>query len=115
MERYTGLLGIIVLLGIAFLMSNNRRKIDKRLVLWGLGLQLSFALLILKTPIGLPFFKFFDVLIAKLLSYSDAGGDFLFSSFVSGMVDSPNINFAVRVLPTVIFFSALVSVFYHLG
>ncbi|MFT5885159.1 MAG: CNT family concentrative nucleoside transporter [Arcticibacterium sp.] len=115
MERYTGLLGIIVLLGIAFLMSNNRRKIDKRLVLWGLGLQLGFALLILKTPVGLPFFKFFDVLIAKLLSYSDAGGDFLFSSFVSGMVDSPNINFAIRVLPTVIFFSALVSVFYHLG
>ncbi|AWV97794.1 NupC/NupG family nucleoside CNT transporter [Arcticibacterium luteifluviistationis] len=115
MERFTGLLGIVVLLGIAFLMSNNKKKINIKLVLWGLGLQLSFALLILKTPIGLPFFKFFDVLIGKLLSYSDAGGDFLFKSFVSGIVDSPNVNFAIRVLPTVIFFSALVSLFYHLG
>ncbi|WP_341228197.1 nucleoside transporter C-terminal domain-containing protein [uncultured Arcticibacterium sp.] len=115
MERFTGLLGIVVLLGIAFLMSNNKKKINIKLVLWGLGLQLSFALLILKTPIGLPFFKFFDVLIGKLLSYSDAGGDFLFKSFVSGIVDTPNLNFAIRVLPTVIFFSALVSLFYHLG
>lgn len=115
MERFTGLLGIVVLLGIAFLMSNNKKKINIKLVLWGLGLQLGFALLILKTPIGLPFFKFFDVLIGKLLSYSDAGGDFLFKSFVSGIVDTPNLNFAIRVLPTVIFFSALVSLFYHLG
>lgn len=115
MERYLGLLGILVLLGIAFLLSNNRKKINYRLVLWGLGLQLGFALLILKTPVGLPFFRFFDVLIARLLAYADKGGDFLFSSFVSGVVDSPNLNFAIRVLPTVIFFSALVSLFYYLG
>lgn len=115
MERYTGILGIIVLLSIAFLMSNNRKKIDKKLVLWGLGLQISFALLILKTKVGLPFFKFFDVTISKLLAYGDKGGDFLFSSFISGVVDSPNINFAIRVLPTVIFFSALVSLLYYAG
>lgn len=115
MERFTGILGIIVLLGIAFLMSNNRRKIDKKLVLWGLGLQISFAILILKTKVGLPFFRFFDVTIAKLLAYGDKGGDFLFKSFISGVVDSPNINFAIRVLPTVIFFSALVSLLYYFG
>ncbi len=115
MERYIGLLGIIVLLGISFLMSNNRKRINYRLVLWGLALQLGFALIILKTPVGLPFFKFFDILIARLLSYADQGGDFLFKSFVSGIVDSPNLNFAFRVLPTVIFFSALVSLFYYLG
>jgi concentrative nucleoside transporter, CNT family len=115
MERFTGLLGIIVLLGIAFLMSNNRKKINKKLILWGLTLQISFAILILKTPVGMPFFRFFDVLIGKLLSYSDAGGDFLFKSFVSGIVDSPNLNFAIRVLPTVIFFSSLVSLMYYLG
>lgn len=115
MERLTGLLGILLMLGIAFLMSNNRKRIDYKLVLWGLGLQLGFAVLILKTPIGLPFFRFFDVLIAKLLSYADKGGDFLFSSFVSGVVDEPNLNFAIRVLPTVIFFSALVSLLYYLG
>lgn len=96
-------------------MSNNRKKIDKKLVLWGLGLQISFAILILKTKVGLPFFRFFDVLINKLLSYGDKGGDFLFKSFISGVVDSPNINFAIRVLPTVIFFSALVSLLYYAG
>ena len=115
MERFTGIIGIIVLLGAAYLLSNNRSKIDYKLVLWGLGLQLGFALFILKTPIGLPFFEFFDVLINKLLSFSDMGGDFLFASFVTGNVEVPLINFAVRVLPTIIFFSALIAVLYHLG
>jgi CNT family concentrative nucleoside transporter len=115
MERFTGLIGIAVLLGTAYLMSNNRSKIDFKLVLWGLGLQLGFALFILKTPIGLPFFEFFDMLIKKLLSFSDMGGDFLFASFVTGKVEVPLINFAVRVLPTIIFFSALIAVLYHLG
>ncbi|UBM57978.1 NupC/NupG family nucleoside CNT transporter [Marinilongibacter aquaticus] len=115
MERFTGFLGILVLLGIAFLMSNNRKKINIRLVLWGLGLQIGFALLILKTPIGLPFFRFFDVLISTLLSYADKGGDFLFKAFGSGVVEPANLNFAIRVLPTVIFFSSLVSLLYYLG
>lgn len=115
MERFTGLIGIAVLLGIAYLMSNNRKKIDFRLVLWGLGLQLAFALFILKTPVGLPFFKFFDGLINQLLAFSDKGGDFLFASFVTNRVEAPLLNFAVRVLPTIIFFSSLIAVFYHLG
>ena len=115
MERFSGLIGIIVLLGIAYLMSNNRRKIDYKLVLWGLALQLGFALFILKTPVGLPFFEFFDTLIRKLLAFSDMGGDFLFASFVTEKVEVPLINFAVRVLPTIIFFSSLIAVLYHLG
>ncbi|MEM7659138.1 MAG: nucleoside transporter C-terminal domain-containing protein [Bacteroidota bacterium] len=115
MERFTGLIGIAVLLGVAFLMSNNRNKINYRLVGAGLLLQLVFALFILKTPIGLPFFEFFDILIKKLLSFSDQGGDFLFASFISNQVDPPLLNFAVRVLPTIIFFSALISLLYHLG
>ena len=115
MERFTGLIGIIVLLGIAYLLSNNRKQINYKLVAWGLVLQAGFALFILKTPIGLPFFKFFDSLIKKLLSFSDAGGDFLFASFVTEQVEVPLINFAVRVLPTIIFFSALIAVLYHLG
>lgn len=115
MGRFTGLLGIAVLLGIAFLLSNNRKKIDYKLVLWGLGLQLAFALFILKTPVGLPFFEFFDHVIKKLLSFSDKGSDFLFASFVTGQVETPLINFAVRVLPTVIFFSSLMAVLYHSG
>lgn len=115
MERFTGLIGIAVLIGIAFLMSNNKKKINWKLVMWGFVLQLSFALFILKTPIGLPFFDSVDYVIKKLLSFSDQGGDFLFSSFISNEVDPPLINFAVRVLPTIIFFSALIAVLYHIG
>lgn len=115
MERFIAIMGMIVLLAIAYAMSNNRSKIDYRLVRWGLGLQLIFALFILKTPIGLPFFEFFDDIIKKLLEFSDKGGDFLFASFVTNQVDAPLINFAVRVLPTVIFFSALIGILYHLG
>jgi len=111
-----GLLGIVVLLGIAVAMSNNRKRINLRIVGWGLGLQLIFALFILKTPIGKPLFGFLDKAISKLISFSDAGGDFLFTSFVPNVgFHTALINFAFRALPTIIFFSALMSVLYHLG
>ncbi len=115
MERFIGILGILVLLGIAFAMSNNRRKLDWRLIFWGLSLQLLFALFILKTPIGQPFFGAVDTVINKLLSFSDAGSDFLFKSFGTGVVEAPLLNFAFRVLPTIIFFSSLMAILYYLG
>tara|TARA_B100002052_G_scaffold154930_1_gene141178 strand:- start:4534 stop:5760 length:1227 start_codon:yes stop_codon:yes gene_type:complete len=115
MERFTGFLGILMLLGIAFLLSNNRKKIDYRLVLWGLGLQLFFGIFILVTPFGKPIFSWFDRLIKKLLSFSDDGSAFLFSSFIEGKVHPGLVNFAFSVLPTVIFFSALMAVLYHVG
>jgi CNT family concentrative nucleoside transporter len=115
MERLIGLLGIVVLLGIAWLLSNNKKKIDTRIVLWGFGLQLFFALFILKTPIGQPFFSAVDGVLRKLISFSDAGGDFLFKTFSGGVVEGPLLNFAFRALPTIIFFSALMALFYHLG
>ena len=114
MFRFIGFVGVLVLLAIAFGLSNNRKKINYKLILKGLGLQLGFALLILKTPVGLPFFNFFDDAIKSLLEFADKGGDFLFASFITGQVESPLINFAVRVLPTIIFFSALMSLLYHL-
>ena len=115
MERLIGILGIIVLLGIALAMSNNRNSIPWRLVAWGLGLQLLFAIFILKTPMGQPFFGAVDTVFKKLLSFSDAGSDFLFKSFSAGVVEAPLMNFAFRILPTLIFFSSLITVFYHLG
>jgi len=115
MTHFTGILGVGVLLGIAVLMSNNRRRIPWRMVIWGLLLQLFFALFILKTPIGQPFFKLLDTGIQKLLSFSDAGSDFLFKSFGSGVVEGPLMNFAFRVLPSIIFFSSLMAVLYHYG
>lgn len=111
-----GFLGIVILLAIAFFLSNDWKKINYRIVGWGLGLQLLFALFILKTPIGKPVFGFLDKAISKLISFSDAGGDFLFTSFVEDVgFHSALVNFAFRALPTIIFFSALMSVLYHLG
>ena len=111
-----GILGIIVLLGIAFIMSNNRKNINYRIVFWGMGLQIIFALFILKTPIGKPLFGFFDKVISKLISFSDAGGDFLFRSFISDVgFHVALVNFAFRALPTIIFFSSLMAVLYHFG
>ena len=104
-----GILGIIALLGIAFLLSNNKKKIDYMLVLWGLGLQLLFGIFILVTPFGKPIFSWFDKLIKKLLSFSNDGSEFLFASFIDGEMHPAVINFAFSVLPTVIFFSALIG------
>ena len=71
MNQFTGVLGIFVLLAIAYILSNNKRIINMRIVGWGLGLQLLLALIILKTPMGPPFFEFFDKAIKKLISFSD--------------------------------------------
>ena len=115
MDRFVGLIGIVALLGIAYAMSNNRSLISKRIVLWGLGLQLIFALFILKTPIGQPFFAAVDGAIKQLLGFADAGSDFLFKSFGSGIVEAPLLNFAFRILPSIIFFSSLMALMYYLG
>jgi len=115
MDRFTGIIGAVVLLAIAYGMSNNRSAISKRTVLWGLGLQLFFALFILKTPIGQPFFSVVDRIFLKLLSFSDAGSDFLFKSYGTGVVEGPLMNFAFRILPTIIFFSSLMALLYHFG
>jgi CNT family concentrative nucleoside transporter len=102
-------------LGIALAMSNNRKAISWQLVTWGLGIQILFAIIILKTPVGAPFFGAIDIGIKNLLSFSDAGSDFLFKSFRHGVVEDPLMNFAFRILPTLIFFSSLIAVLYHLG
>ena len=116
MERFIGLLGIVVLLAIAFALSNNRKQINMRIVGWGLGLQAIFAIFILKTPIGGPLFSFLDKTIRKLISFSDAGSDFLFKSFVPDVgYHVSMVNFAFRALPTIIFFSSLMAVLYHFG
>ena len=115
MERLIGIAGILVLLCIALAMSNNRKAISWQLVTWGLGIQILFAIIILKTPVGAPFFGAIDIGIKNLLSFSDAGSDFLFKSFRYGVVEDPLMNFAFRILPTLIFFSSLIAVLYHLG
>ena len=89
--------------------------VNFRIIKWGLGLQWLFALFILKTPLGEPLFGFFDKVIKKMISFSDAGGDFLFESFVDNIFHIGLVNFAFRALPTIIFFSSLMTLLYHLG
>ena len=116
MDQYKGILGILTLLAIAYAMSNNRNRISFRTIYWGLGLQFIFAVFILKTPIGKPIFSFLDQIITKLISFSDAGSDFLFKSYVADVGVHPSLlNFAFRLLPTIIFFSSLMAVLYHFG
>ena len=115
MERFTGILGIFFILFISYLLSNNKKNIDLRLIVWGLGLQIFFGVFILITPFGKPIFSWCDKAINKLLSFSQDGSNFLFASFTNGQMHPAVINFAFYVLPTVIFFSALMSVLYYLG
>jgi CNT family concentrative nucleoside transporter len=110
-----GILGIFSLLLIAFLFSRNRKGIDWKLVGKGLGIQLIFAILILKVPFVSTGFEFIGKIFTKIISFTQDGTMFLFKSFVTGQLESPLVNFAVMILPTVIFFSALTSLFYYWG
>tara|TARA_Y100000996_G_scaffold184477_1_gene144289 strand:+ start:271 stop:1959 length:1689 start_codon:yes stop_codon:yes gene_type:complete len=118
MAQIQGIIGVFFILFLAFLLSNNKSNVNYKTVVWGLGLQLFFAILILLTPIGTPIFDWFDMAVNTLLDFSVEGSKFLFSSFVNGndtMVETPLINFAFIALPTVIFFSALMAMLYHYG
>ena len=113
---YIGFIGILSLLMIAYALSNNRKAIKFETVFWGLGLQAFFGIIILKIPFIKSQFFFVDKIFKTLISFSDKGSDFLFSSFVPGIgYHEAMINFAFRALPVVIFFSSLISIAYHFG
>ena len=116
MNQFTGIIGIGVLLGIAYLLSENKKAINYRTILWGLGLQFIFAILILKTPIGRPLFSYVDKIINRLIGFADKGSEFVFGSQVENVGFHPAFeSVAFRLLPTIIFFSALISILYHYG
>ena len=109
MERLISLFGLVVMIALVFAMSADRRKVDRRLVVAGAGLQFLLALLVLKTGPGQALFSYIGTFFTTLLNYVDAG-----SSFVFGDAFGEHF-FAFKVLPTIIFFSALMGVLYHLG
>ena len=80
MNRLIGILGILAILGLAYVISNDRNKIDKKLIFWGISLQLFFALLILKVPGGKFVFNSIDIFIKKILDFSVEGSKFLFGN-----------------------------------
>jgi concentrative nucleoside transporter, CNT family len=114
-QRAVSLFGLAALLGLCWAVSNNRRRVDWRLVAWGVGLQLLFAVLVLKTGPGLWVFARLNDGVNALLGFTREGTVFLFRSFVTGKMESPLVNFTFEVLPTIIFFSSLMTVLYHLG
>jgi CNT family concentrative nucleoside transporter len=137
MERLISVFGCFVLIGIAWLLSNNKRQINYRVVVWGLLLQLVFAVIILKTAPGQAVFFYAKAVITKLLSFTDIGAEFLFGNLYrgdpgvvkglggggpyqiwdpgSGSFVNIGISFAMHVLPTIIFFASLMSILYHIG
>lgn len=132
-ERLVGLLGIATMLGLAVLMSYNRKAINWRLVASGLGLQVVFGIIVLKTEAGRAVFAAIGDAITGLLRFQEEGARFVFGNLVqstvpvgtpdatgavdasTGMVAQTGAYFAFNVLPTIIFFSALMSVLYYLG
>jgi len=107
-----GILGVFSLLLIAFLFSRNRKGIDWKLVVKGLGIQLLFAILILKVPFVYSMFSFIAKGFTKIIDFTNKGSEFLFGNLMD-YSESWGYIFAVQVLPTVIFFSALTSLFYY--
>lgn len=112
---FRGIIGLITLLLIAVLCSRNRKRINWELVFKGLLVQFIFAIGILKVPFVESIFESVSNGFIKVISFTQAGTDFLFASFITGKIEAPLVNFLVQVLPTIIFFSALTSLFYYFG
>jgi CNT family concentrative nucleoside transporter len=113
MGRYTGILGLLTMLGLAYAFSTNRRAIRLKTVAWGLGLQFVFAVFVLRVDAGRIAFQHAGDAVTKLLSYAHAG-----SHFVFGDLANPGSQlgyFAFGVLPTVIFIAAFFAVLYYFG
>jgi CNT family concentrative nucleoside transporter len=114
MGRFTGVLGLLVLLTVAFALSTNRRAIRIKTVLWGLGLQFALAVFVLKIEVGRLIFQVAGDLVKRLLDNAFAGSSFLFGE-LGKQNSSMGFYFAFQVLPTIIFIAAFFAVLYHYG
>ncbi|HRP73806.1 MAG TPA: nucleoside transporter C-terminal domain-containing protein [Luteimonas sp.] len=108
-----GLFGLAVLIGLTWLFSNNKGKVDWTLVVTGIALQIGFAAIVLLVPGGRDVFDWLGHGFVKILGFVNAGSTFIFGSLMD--VDTYGFIFAFQVLPTIIFFASLMAVLYHLG
>ena len=109
MERLISVFGLAVFVGLSYAFSVERRAVKWSPVLWGIALQLIFAILILKTAPGLAVFKFLGDMVTQFLNFSDAGAKFIFGdNFAEHFI-------AFKVLPTIIFVSSFITILYHYG
>ncbi|GHW65847.1 nucleoside transporter NupC [Vibrio cholerae] len=119
MSLFMSLIGMAVLLGIAVLLSSNRKAINLRTVGGAFAIQFSLGAFILYVPWGQELLRGFSDAVSNVINYGNDGTSFLFGGLVSGKMfevfGGGGFIFAFRVLPTLIFFSALISVLYYLG
>jgi len=114
MGRMTGVLGLLTMMGLAYLFSTKRRAIRLKTVAWGLGLQITFAFFVLRFDVGRRVFEKAGAAVNKLLSFSYAGSEFIFGE-LGRKTSSIGFIFAFQVLPTIIFIAAFFALLYHLG
>lgn len=110
-----GLLGILVILLISYLFSDNKKAISWKIVGLGLLTQIILAIGILTVPFIQTFFEYGGKAFVKILDFTDAGSAFLFSALDTQRIEQPLQTFAFTILPTIIFFSALTSVLFYFG
>jgi concentrative nucleoside transporter, CNT family len=114
LARFTGVLGLLTMLLLAWIFSTNRRAIRWRTVVWGLSLQIVFAVLVLEWTVGQRVLAGAGAAITHMLNYSFAGSQMVFGD-LGKQHSSYGMVFAFQVLPTIIFISALFAVLYHIG
>src|SRR5579862_3089147 len=114
MGRFTGILGLLTMMGLAYIFSTNRRAIRYKTVLWGLGLQIAFAYLVMRWTYGQFIFSKLGDVANWLLDFAFYGSTFVFGDL--GQRGSPRgFYFAFQALPTIIFVAALFALLYYLG
>ncbi len=114
MGRYTGILGLLTMLGLAFAFSTNRRAIRVKTVAWGLGLQFVFAVFVLRIDLGRRMFQVAGDAANRVLNYAFVGSEFVFGD-LGRQSSHIGFIFAFQVLPTVIFICALFAILYYYG
>ncbi len=122
MNRFFGIIGIVVIFAICFLMSNNKKKISLKTVLSGFALQILLALFVLKTKVGQVIFAKAGQFVEKLLDFANQGGDFVFGILTNNPAKlnevfgtGSDFIFALKLIPTIIFVLILVNILYHIG
>ena len=114
MGRFTGILGLLSMLALAYGLSTNRKAIRLKTVGWGLGLQITFAIFVLRVDLGRRIFQTAGDAVNRLLSYAFAGSEFVFGE-MGKRASSFGFYFAFQVLPTIIFIAAFFAILYHYG
>lgn len=115
LDRFRGLLGVAAILGVAWLCSENRRRISPRMVLGGLAMQVVCGFVLLRSAAGRAALEAAATWINTVLACSDAGARFVFGDMLVDPAGPAGFVFAFRVLPTIVFVAALFAVLYHLG